>query len=81
MGNSYTLAVRPSTTHRELIPYVIEQPTVVSTASIVRIELGTDAPRSVGFSAKGRLSSRRTTDTRCNLCARSDLSPMFPAAR
>jgi hypothetical protein len=25
-------------------------------------------------------SSRRTTDTRCNLRARSDLSPMFPAA-
>jgi len=30
---------------------------------------------------KDRPSSRRTTVTRCNLCSRSDLSPMFPAAR
>ena len=41
---------RQGTTHRELIPYVIEQPIVVSTASIVRIESGADAPRKRAFS-------------------------------
>lgn len=50
MGNSYVPAVRQSTTHPELITYVIEQPIVVSTASIVRIDSGADAPRSDVFS-------------------------------
>ena len=50
MGNSYARAVRPSTTHRELITYVIEQPIAVPTASIVRIDSGADAPRSGVFS-------------------------------
>lgn len=36
------------TTRRELSPYAIEQPIVVSTASIVRIDSGADAPRSGG---------------------------------
>ena len=43
-------ALRQGTTHRELIPYVIEQPIVVPTGSIVRIESGADAPRNRAFS-------------------------------
>ena len=50
MADSSARDVRQSTTHRELIPYVIEQPIVVSTASIVRIDPGADAPRSGVFS-------------------------------
>jgi hypothetical protein len=50
MGNSYARAVRESTTRRELIPCVIEQPILVSTASIVRIDPSADAPRSGVFS-------------------------------
>lgn len=33
------------------------------------------------FSDERSVVERRTTVTRCNLCARSGLSPMFPAAR
>ena len=73
--------VRQSTTHRELITYVIEQAIVVSTASIVRIDSGADAPRSGMFSDERSAVELPTTVTRCNLCPRSDLSPMFPAAR
>lgn len=80
VGNSYARAVRQSTTRRASIPCVIDPPVVVSTASIVRIDPSADAPRSGVFSDKDRPSRGRTTDTRCNLCARSDLSPMFPAA-
>jgi hypothetical protein len=43
-------ASRQGTTHRELIPYMIEQPIVGPTGSIVRIESGADAPRSAVFS-------------------------------
>ena len=50
MGESCTRQVRRRTTHRELIPYVIEQPIVVSTASIERLESVADAPRSRMFS-------------------------------
>ena len=81
MGDSSARDLRQSTTHRESIPYVIEQPIVLPTTSIVRMDSGADAPRSSGFSDEDRPSSGRETDTRCNLCARSDLSPMFPAAR
>ena len=42
--------VRRGTTHRELIPYVIEQPMIGSTESIVRLESGADAPRKRAFS-------------------------------
>ena len=62
MGNSFAWNVRQSTTHRELIPYVIEQPVVVSTASIVRIESGADAPRSGVFSVE-RPAVERPNDT------------------
>ena len=61
MGNPYARAVRQSTTHRELIPYVIEQPIVVSTTSIVRIHSGADAPRSGVFSDE-RLAAERPND-------------------
>ena len=81
MGDSCVRDVRRSTTYRELIPDVIEQLIVVPTASIERIDSGADAPRSGVFSDERPAVSGRTTDTRCNLCARSDLSPMFPAAR
>jgi hypothetical protein len=50
MGNSRVRNLRQSTAHRELITYVIEQPIVVSTASIVRIDSVADAPRNGGFS-------------------------------
>jgi hypothetical protein len=50
MGNPYARAMRENATHRELFTYVIEQPIVVSTASIVRIDSGADAPRSGVFS-------------------------------
>jgi hypothetical protein len=49
MGDSCAREVRRSTTHRELMPCVIEQPIVVSTGSIVRIESGADAPRKRAF--------------------------------
>ena len=60
MDDSYAPAVRPSTTHRELIPYVIEQPIVVSTGSIMRIESGADAPRRIAFSDE-RLATERSS--------------------
>ena len=61
MGDAYAPAVRPSTTHRELIPYVIEQPIVVSTGPIVRIEAGADAPR------RRALSDERSTAERSSV--------------
>jgi hypothetical protein len=57
MGNSCPRDVRQSTTHRELITYVIEQPIVVPTVSIERIESGADAPRSGAF-----IDERSTTE-------------------
>ena len=41
---------RQGTMHRELTPYVIEQPIVVPTGSIARNESGADAPRKRAFS-------------------------------
>ena len=61
MGNSYARAVRQSTTHRELIPYAIEHSIVLSTASIVRINSGADAPRSGVFSDE-RVAAERPND-------------------
>ena len=61
MGDSYPPAVGPSTTHRELIPYVIEQPIVVSTGSIMRIESSADAPRRIAFSDE-RSTAERSSD-------------------
>lgn len=49
MDDSYVRDVRQGTTHRELIPSVIEQPIIVSTESIVRLESGADAPRKRAF--------------------------------
>lgn len=60
MGDSWTREVRQSTTHRELFIYVIEQPMVVSTASIVRIDSLADAPRS------GVVSDERSAVVRPN---------------
>lgn len=53
MADPRTRVVRQRTTRRELIPCVIEQPIVVSTESIVRIESGADAPRYAMFSDEG----------------------------
>ena len=52
MDDSRVRDVRQGATHRELITYVIEQSIVVSTASIVRIDSGADAPRSGMFSGE-----------------------------
>jgi len=49
MDDSCVRDARQGTTHRELIPYVIEQPIVGCIASIVRIESGADAPRTRAF--------------------------------
>lgn len=48
------------TTRRELILYVVEQPIVMSTESIVRIESGADAPRKRAFSDETSTTGRPT---------------------
>lgn len=53
-----TAAVVQGTTHRELIICVIEQPIVVSTASIERLESGADAPRNGVFSDERSTAER-----------------------
>ena len=50
MGESCARDVQQRTTRRELVPYVIEQPIVVPTGSIVRIESGANATRKRAFS-------------------------------
>ena len=61
MGDPCARDVRQSTTHRELIAYVIEQPIVAPTASIERLDSGADAPRSAVFSDE-RLAVERPND-------------------
>jgi len=81
MADSCARDVRQSATHRELITYVIEQrPSCQQRLSCELTQVLT-LRGAVCSATKGRPSTRRTTVTRCNLCARSDLSPMFPAAR
>ena len=50
MGDSCARDVRQRTMRRELGPYVIEEPIVVPTGSIERLESGADAPRKRAFS-------------------------------
>jgi hypothetical protein len=85
MGNPRARDVRQSTTYRELSTYVIEQPIVVPTASIERIESGADASRSAIVSDE-RWAIMRSNGTQGvtyvpGLICGSSTSPMFPAER
>ena len=62
MGDSCAREGRRSTAHRELIPHVIEQPIIVSTASIERIESVADTPRIRVFSDE-RSTVERSNDS------------------
>jgi len=53
---------------------------IVATEHVVRLEPVADADLHAQR-PQVPSSCHRTSDTRCNLCARSDLSTMFPAAR
>lgn len=81
MGDSCARDVRQSATLGELITCVIEP------RLSLRQSLSCDLNQVLSLrgwerSEHENLSSRGTQQvTRCNLCARSDLSPMFPAAR
>jgi hypothetical protein len=70
-----------STTRRELYTYVIEHSPSRRHSSFVRLQSVADALRMSTFLVAKAACPTFETDTRCNLCAQSDVSPMFPVGR